>query len=57
MAKEDLKKIMAEADRLAAQPLPSDEDIAEEYEGAMKRAAEGADLLSRRKKTVRKAKK
>ena len=40
---------MKEADRLAAQPMRSDEDIAEEFQKVMREASEAAKPSSRRK--------
>ncbi|MEK6849035.1 MAG: hypothetical protein AABY01_00530 [Nanoarchaeota archaeon] len=49
MAKKDIEKAMKEADRLAAQPMRSDEDIAEEFQKVMREASEAAKPSSRRK--------
>lgn len=53
MAKRDIEQAMKEADRLAAQPMRSTEEIAEEFTNVMNEAA----ALSRRKKPAKKAKK
>lgn len=64
MADEDIRRAMEEARRLEAEELPTDAEIAEQYERDMEKATEAAKLLkrvrepvSRRKKASKPAKK
>ncbi|HSU72709.1 MAG TPA: hypothetical protein VLJ21_02580 [Candidatus Binatia bacterium] len=64
MPDDDIRKAIAEARRLEAEDIPTDSEIAEQYERDMAKATEAAKLLkrirepsSRRKKSAKSAKK
>lgn len=57
MVKEDIEQAMERAERLASQKIPTEKEIAEQFESDMARAAKARKLLKRVREPVSRRKK